>query len=29
VLAVLHVFAVGFEYARVRAGLREDFSQHR
>ena len=29
VLAVLHVFAVGFEHARVRAGLRENFSQHR
>jgi hypothetical protein len=29
VLAILHVFAVGFEYARVRAGLRKNFSQHR
>ena len=29
VLAVLHVFAVGFEYARVRTGLRENFPQHR
>jgi hypothetical protein len=26
VLAVLHVFAVGFEHARVRTGLRENFS---
>ena len=29
VLAVLHVFSVGFEHARVRTGLRENFSQHR
>ena len=29
VLAVLHVFTVGFEHARVRTGLRKNFSQHR
>ena len=29
VVAILHVFAVGFEHARVRTGLREYFSQHR
>ena len=29
VLAVLHVFTVGFEHARVRTGLRENLSQHR
>ena len=29
VLAVLHVFSVGFEHARVRSGLRENLSQHR
>ncbi len=29
VLAVLHVFAVGFEHARVGAGLRENFAKHR
>ena len=28
VLAVLHVFAVGLEYARVRAGLRKNFAKH-
>src|SRR5438874_6108605 len=29
VLAILHVFTVGFEHARVRTGLRENLSQHR
>jgi hypothetical protein len=29
VLAILHVFAVGFEHARVRAGLRENLAKHR
>ena len=29
VLAILHVFTVGFEHARVRAGLGKNFSQHR
>ena len=29
VIAVLHVFAVGLQNARRRAGLSEDFAQHR
>jgi len=29
VLAVLHVFAISLEHVRVRAGLRENFSEHR
>ena len=29
VVAVLHVFAVGFEHARVCAGLLRNFAQHR
>ncbi len=28
VLAVLHIFAVGFEHARVGASLRKNFAQH-
>ena len=28
VLAILHVFAVGLEHARVRAGLRKNFAKH-
>ena len=29
VVAVLHVFAVGLEHARIGAGLGKDFAQHR